>query len=746
MSDPLDNIPEELRRLKGWLVWKYEHAEGEPKPRKVPYYANGRRRSGKQGSEADRARLVTFTEAAGAALALPDVEGVGLAMLPEWGIVGLDFDGCMVDGQMLPEVAVAVAGTYSEVSPSGRGVRAFVTGSTPSRKSNGAGWPFGFETFSDVGFLTVTGNITEVAELTWPGRLAHLNGAVTELISTRFARAEHAIIVAREPVGMSDDALRALLVHHDPDAAYRSDDPTEGAWVKVGMALHHETGGDRRGLDLWDEWSQRGTKYAGRERLEYLYSRFSRREGASAVTAGWLQMVAEKRAGGVIDDGSWSVVGAASGEPGTGGSEGGGAEAPEYPPFDREKSGAIKPTVTNSVMALRRADLCGMRVAYDEFRDEITVSRPGVDEWVPMTDADVVRMRMGLERIGFKTAPKELARDALVLVAAENQYDSAQLWLRAVAKTWDGKRRVDAFLPTYMGAQDTPYSRAVGRYLWTALAGRVLEPGVKADMVVIYEGAQGLRKSTAIEAIAPAPEFFVEVDLGDKEEDTVRKLRGALVGEIAELSGLHTKELEAIKKFVVRKVEKWVPKYKEFPSTFARRLVFIGTTNRTDILADDTGNRRWLPVHVEFADAEGIARDRQQLWAEAALMFGGEFEMAFGVPGGVAWRDAERLGATEHDAFLIEDPWGEPIRRWLVEVDGFGRVDSDGAPGADGGSGGRGSTPFTVQDLMVGALGLSSREMDRLAQKRVGAILRRFGYSGKTCKVDGLAAWRWSKD
>jgi hypothetical protein len=95
----------------------------------------------------------------------------------------------------------------------------------------------------------------------------------------------------------------------------------------------------------------------------------------------------------------------------------------------------------------------------------------------------------------------------------------------------------------------------------------------------------------------------------------------ALVGEVAELSGLHTRQIEWIKKFVVRKTEKWIPKYKEFATTFARRLVFIGTTNRTDILADDTGNRRWLPLHITKADVEGIVSARNQLWAEGAVLF-----------------------------------------------------------------------------------------------------------------------------
>ena len=111
------------------------------------------------------------------------------------------------------------------------------------------------------------------------------------------------------------------------------------------------------------------------------------------------------------------------------------------------------------------------------------------------------------------------------------------------------------------GYSDTPYTRAVGQYLWSALAGRVLCPGVKADMVPVAVGAQGARKSTAVAAMAPAPEHFMEADLSRSDDDQARLMRGKLVIELAELNGLRTREAEHIKAFVSRTHEHWTPKY-----------------------------------------------------------------------------------------------------------------------------------------------------------------------------------------
>jgi predicted P-loop ATPase len=718
-------IPAELRALKGWLLWKLV-ASDQPggKPRKVPCYIDGGQRSGKQGGDADRGRWATYDEAVRVLDADTEgagkYEGLGFALSPDWGVVGLDFDNCVdAAGRLQPQVSALISGTYAEFSPSGTGVHAFLRGKLTDRKSSAAEHGWGFETFCEKGFLTVTGQETPGCELAGCDTLDHLNGAVTELFEQRFGAG--AIVVAgggggagagAATEGLTDDQLRDLLKWHNADAPYDGKSLSEGSWLRVGMALHHETDGGARGLDLWDEWSAQGAKYAGRALIESKWSGFG--DGASLVTAKWIRIVAEARSNGLaIDASGFDVI---VDDP---------ADPPPLPTFTRDRAGAILPTMDNIVKAVERPDLMGVRIGHDEFRDEIAVAAgsvdgPGGPGWIPMSDAESVQLRITLERMRFKSVPREMVRDAVTLVASRNRFDSAGLWLGGLQ--WDGVPRVGAFLSTYLGCDESSeYARAVSMYLWTALAGRVLEPGCKADMVPIFEGSQGLRKSSAIEAMSPAPEFFVEVDLGEKEEETVRKLRGALIGEIAELSGLHTRDLEGIKKFVVRKVEKWVPKYKEFASTFKRRLIFIGTTNKNEILADETGNRRWLPVHIERADAEAIARDRDQLWAEGAALFLGKLPTVHA--GGVAWQEAERLADEEHPVYLMTDAWDERVADWLAEADEM-----------EPGTCARGAAPFTTAGVLSGALHLSSREMNRATSNRVGSILRRLGYDSTTVR------------
>ncbi len=395
------------------------------------------------------------------------------------------------------------------------------------------------------------------------------------------------------------------------------------------------------------------------------------------------------------------------------------AEAQPLPAFKRSRTGNIESTLNNVLMALRRSDLCGVRVVYDEFTASLMVD-DDTGELRPFHDRDYVRIASRLEMdpmAGFKPIEKARLRDAVQAVGWENRFDAAVDWINVLR--WDGVSRCEGFFHRYFRTVDSSYTRAVGLYTWTALAGRCLEPGAKTDMVPVLVGAQNAGKTTGVKAIAPHGDMFTEVSLGERDDDLARKMRGTLVGEIGELRGLDSREEEAIKQWVTRTHEEWTPKYMEYVTKYPRRLVLFGTTNRDDFLVDETGNRRWLPMRVGEVDVKGIERDRDQLWAEGRELFG---------LGGVAWQGAYELAKAEHAAFKAHDSWEDAIARWL------GQDDLDGAP--------RG--PVRVIDVLLGALGKKLSEIKKADEMRVGKVLARLGLQKTTRWVDGRAVKVWS--
>jgi primase-polymerase (primpol)-like protein len=267
-------------------MYRLELPDGADKPLKVPYYTDGKRRRGLQGSPEDRAKLTTFAEAVAAA-GRQGAAGVGLAMLPEWDFCVLDFDNCVSpDGRLPDEVAAIAHYTYSEYSPSGKGIHAFVRGDYGDHKSPSKGNDFGFETFSNTGFLTFTGDVLFEVDVTgMHDTISDLDAKVAPLCAKRFtSRAPAALaddfMAGREPLlGLTPERMVELVNALDPDMG-------RDEWIRVGMALHHETDGDDTGLDLWDEWSAGGVTYPGTEGLRAQWDSFTRRKapGRAQVT------------------------------------------------------------------------------------------------------------------------------------------------------------------------------------------------------------------------------------------------------------------------------------------------------------------------------------------------------------------------------------------------------------------------------------------------------------------------------
>ena len=236
-----DKIPIEMRDAKRWLMYKLEpNEELDKKPRKVPYYANGRRRSGKLDTPADQGNLVNFDVAL--SLLLKGIYiGLGFALGPDvndkyWQ--GIDLD----DLANHPELNNINLQGYVEVSPSGNGLHAIGYGQFfPTLGSNSTG----IEAYAKGRYFTVTGNAKDSYGLTCIADL------VQKVLKPMHSKALPPLLPTEntvpEVVGVQDQTIRdlrsALLFMHADD---------RDLWIRMGLAL--KTLGDI-GRGLWLEWS-----------------------------------------------------------------------------------------------------------------------------------------------------------------------------------------------------------------------------------------------------------------------------------------------------------------------------------------------------------------------------------------------------------------------------------------------------------------------------------------------------------
>ncbi len=305
-------------------------------------------------------------------------------------------------------------------------------------------------------------------------------------------------------------------------------------------------------------------------------------------------------------------------------------------PFWAEKfitnaDGKLMPSVTrNWTLLLENHDDTAGMLALDEFSGETMVmKRPPWDyaqgEWEPRPIKNVEFAEV-VEWLEAKRMTPKVSNIGPIIdkVAARNPYHPVRGYFSSLPQ-WDGVRRLDTFLTYYLGAEDTPLNRAIGRKWLSAIPRRVFEPGCKFDSVLVLQGAQGIGKSAFGKALVPIGKWVSEsVTIGDRAREVIENTGGILIVELAELAGKSNKEVEAIKKFITITEDKARGAYKHKVETVPRQFVFYATTNQDEFLTDTTGNRRWWPVTPANIDLDAIRTDRDQLWAEVMLVYRSE--------------------------------------------------------------------------------------------------------------------------
>lgn len=211
--------------------------------------------------------------------------------------------------------------------------------------------------------------------------------------------------------------------------------------------------------------------------------------------------------------------------------------------------------------------------------------------------------------------------DSLKALCRANPYDPVADYLNGLK--WDGVKRLDDWLHTYLSAADDDYTSAVGKLWLMAGVARTFKPGIKFDSVMILEGEQGTQKSGALRVMGG--EWFSDAELGDvKDKDSIIQMQGVWIQELAELSALRRSELNQLKAFFSRPIDKYRAPHDKVAQVYPRRLIFGGTCNPGKFpayLTDPTGNRRYQPVVTGKIDLSKLRKDRDQLWAEAVVEF-----------------------------------------------------------------------------------------------------------------------------
>jgi len=293
--------------------------------------------------------------------------------------------------------------------------------------------------------------------------------------------------------------------------------------------------------------------------------------------------------------------------------------------------------------------------------------------------------------------------DALAIVASDNTRHPIREYLNGLK--WDGVERLEKWLEYYCGAQPTPYVRAVGKKTLLGAVGRVYQPGIKFDTVLVLEGEQGCGKSTTCSILGGKWYGDAPIDIHN-QKDTIEYIRSHWVVEFSEMASTRKADVNSLKNFITRQEDDARPAYARTRVRFPRQSIFIGTVNPDSVgyLADETGNRRFWPVLCTNFRLEELRKDRDQLFAEAVQCF---------KTGETLYLQPELFGAALQEAQQrqVKDPWADIITSYVTS--GAGK-DKDS---------------ITTEEIYTTVLGGNYLAMNTSHSRRIAVTLRSLGYT-----------------
>ena len=372
----------------------------------------------------------------------------------------------------------------------------------------------------------------------------------------------------------------------------------------------------------------------------------------------------------------------------------------DWPDGVQPKTGIPNGGFQNTQAAVLRLSIA---CRYDVYRNRMTVGGQVLQQFAgDYSDRISLFVRDLIGKTDGFDPGNEKTNDAIVNLCTLNMFDPVRDYLDSLK--WDGMARIDEFLVKFCGTEDTPYNRAISGLTFIAAVRRVRSPGIKFDTIPVWEGEQGSGKSTAIKILA-SPEFFSDQDLLALEQKAqMEVMEGVWLYEICELAGMRYTDVNKIKAFASRSVDKARPAYGRVAELRPRRGIMIGTTNDDEYLKDGTGNRRFWPVATGKFDLPAIAEARDQLWAEAAAREAkGE---SIVLPEGL-WLAA----AVEQAKRVAPDPWADV----LSNVTGWVS---------------NGRELIATGYLLTEVLNLRSSENTNYVAKRLARVMRGLGWSG----------------
>lgn len=702
-----------------WLTWAAQHTDAG-RITKIPSKIQGGKQ--KMIDATDPKALATYHEVVGEVPAMKTVGysglgGVGISTRHRQDIECVDFDHCVKDGTITnTEIAefVTTANTYAEYSPSGTGIRVIflVEGGKPEKgfksKVRDANQT-DIEMQTNCTYYTITENainnippcsVTK-SELEALYRKISLVKPSKKDVPVEPSKIKHA-----DPTNLTDaellekayqskggDKLKALYVDGDT-TPYDGDDSS--ADMALCMRLAFWTGRNAERIDRmfrasalmrpkWDQ--QRGACTYGQLSVKRAVEHCRDTYSASAEVVDYTKLIMSKP--------------------------------------DKQGKASPLPIYEN----IRRIILTDRkftdRLRYNEFSFTPQLRDLRTNKWNTLPDSLIFEVWSHVSATyGWtRRIAKGVVQDALLAACHHYPVNPPKEYILSLS--WDGVPRLDTWTQSAFGAPDEAVYREMGANWIKGMVKRIIEPGCQFDNVLVLEGPQGIGKTSALRILGNG--WHVELTLDVDSKDFIMTLANNIIVEFSEGDIVNRTDMKRLKGIVTKREDQVRLPYGRSLSTIPRGCVFAMTTNDTQYLKDETGNRRWWPIQIKQAiDLDWLRTNRDQLYAEAyaRLRILGEPTYVFTDEKKLKELQDQRRTSNEYEETLIDWYLGQEPRK----------IFSDGI-----------SLREAHEVLFADTCGSEvKKEMTQLHQAQVAGMLRgALHLHPEQIKIDGQNVRRW---
>lgn len=254
---------------------------------------------------------------------------------------------------------------------------------------------------------------------------------------------------------------------------------------------------------------------------------------------------------------------------------------------------------------------------------KINEYRKGDSEWtqIGLLPNDIIR-EMETER-GVKSISMTKVSEMLMSTDIANPYNPIEDFFVKLPK-WDGNdsiKKICKYITPEFGENVEYFESMLRKAIIRTIRCALEREYINRMVFCFYSEAQEIGKTKFFKWLCPN-EVYDDETIDPTNKDSMLKLGRYLMINMDELDSLQKKDISRLKAFISKGDMNTRVAYGRFEENFQRYASLFGSTNKQDLLADET-NTRWIILRVANFDWKNYTKDvdPMQIWSQCYELY-----------------------------------------------------------------------------------------------------------------------------